>query len=102
MTGIIEDPHRHEAHVLTDDLGPTPTTGAKYGKPLAVVKPGSAEEVAAVVVKLCAETGTPIVPQAGNTGLVAAVACPTRGRQLVLNVVAPEPRAGSRHRQQHP
>jgi FAD/FMN-containing dehydrogenase len=35
----------------------------------AVVRPGSTAEVAAVV-RACAETSTPIVPQGGNTGLV--------------------------------
>jgi D-lactate dehydrogenase (cytochrome) len=38
------------------------------GKPLAVVKPGSTGEVAAVM-KLCADTRTAVVPQGGNTGL---------------------------------
>src|SRR5690349_3291087 len=33
-----------------------------------VVRPANTEEVAAVV-RLCAEAGTPIVPQGGNTGL---------------------------------
>jgi FAD/FMN-containing dehydrogenase len=36
-----------------------------------VVRPASTEELAAVV-RLCAETGTPIVPQGGNTGLTGA------------------------------
>ena len=89
MTGIIEALKKTvgEAHVLTDDLGPYANDWRKkyYGKPLAVVKPGSAEEVAAVV-KLCAETGTPIVPQAGNTGLVGGGVPDESGRQLVLNV----------------
>src|SRR5262249_7501164 len=35
----------------------------------AVLRPGSAAEVAAIV-KLASETGTPIAPQGGNTGLV--------------------------------
>ena len=39
------------------------------GKALAVVRPGSTQEVAAVV-RACAAAGTPIVPQGGNTGLV--------------------------------
>lgn len=36
-----------------------------------VVRPSSTEELAAVV-RLCAETGTAIVPQGGNTGLTGA------------------------------
>jgi FAD/FMN-containing dehydrogenase len=39
------------------------------GRCLAVVRPGSTGEVAAVV-RLCAAAGLPIVPQGGNTGLV--------------------------------
>jgi FAD/FMN-containing dehydrogenase len=39
------------------------------GKAQAVVRPGSTAEVAALV-KLAAETGTILVPQGGNTGLV--------------------------------
>ncbi len=39
------------------------------GKALAVVRPGSTAEVAAVV-RLCAQHRTPIVAQGGNTGLV--------------------------------
>ena len=37
------------------------------GDALAVVRPASTAEVAAVV-RLCGETRTPIVPQGGNTG----------------------------------
>ncbi|MBY6092841.1 FAD-binding oxidoreductase [Maritimibacter alkaliphilus] len=43
-------------------------TGAQRAEPLAVVRAGSTEEVAAVV-KLANETGTPVVPIAGRTGL---------------------------------
>jgi len=43
--------------------------GLFKGACAAVVRPGSTAEVAAVVAA-CVETGTPIVPQGGNTGLV--------------------------------
>lgn len=43
--------------------------GLFTGTAAAVVRPGSTAEVADVV-RICAETGVPIVPQAGNTGLV--------------------------------
>lgn len=43
-------------------------THAYHWTPAAVVKPDSTEEVAAIV-KLARETGTPIVPVSGNTGL---------------------------------
>ena len=41
------------------------------GAAAAVVKPGSPEEVAAVL-RLCHEAGLPVVPQGGNTSLVGA------------------------------
>lgn len=47
----------------------TDWTGRFVGSTPAVVRPSSAEEVAAVV-RLCRETGTALVPQGGNTGLV--------------------------------
>ena len=40
-----------------------------HGKASAVVSPGSAQEVQAIV-RVCSEAGVPIVPQGGNTGLV--------------------------------
>lgn len=55
------------------------------GKALAVVRPGSTQEVAAVV-RACAETGTPIVPQGGNTGLVGGSTPDASGTQLVLSL----------------
>jgi FAD/FMN-containing dehydrogenase len=44
-------------------------TGRFRGSPRAVVRPGSAAEVADVVA-LCRDSGVAIVPQGGNTGLV--------------------------------
>ena len=61
-----------DAGLLTDaqDIAPHAVDWRKRyrGEALAVVKPASTEEVAAVV-KLCAETRTAVVPQGGNTGL---------------------------------
>ena len=45
--------------------------GNYVGAAAAVVKPGSVEEVAAVL-RLCHEAGLPVVPQGGNTSLVGA------------------------------
>lgn len=42
--------------------------GRYQGTPLCVVRPGTRDEVARVV-SLCAEAGSPMVPQGGNTGL---------------------------------
>jgi FAD/FMN-containing dehydrogenase len=50
-----------------------------------VVRPGSTEEVAAVV-RLCAAAGTPIVPQGGNTGLVVGGVPDASGREVVLSL----------------
>ena len=46
-----------------------PWRGEGMGEAVLVALPKTAEEVAAIV-KHCAETGTSIIPQAGNTGLV--------------------------------
>jgi len=77
------------AHVLTDpaDTMPYATDSRKrwFGKALAVVKPGTTEEVAAVV-RLCAETRTPIVPQGGNTSLCGGATPDASGGQLVLSL----------------
>src|SRR5262245_38815471 len=62
------------SHVLTD---PSVTesyavdwTGRFRGATPAVVRPGSTDEVAAVM-RVCARHGAAVVPQGGNTGLVA-------------------------------
>ena len=56
-----------------------------FGRPLAVVRPGSTAEVAGVV-GLCAETRTAIVPQGGNTGLCGGATPDGSGEQLLLNL----------------
>jgi FAD/FMN-containing dehydrogenase len=55
------------------------------GKALAVVRPGSTEEVAAVV-RLCQESRIPIVPQGGNTGLVLGSVPDASGTAIVLSL----------------
>ncbi len=55
------------------------------GKALAVVRPGSTAEVAAVV-QACARHGTALVPQGGNTGLVGGGVPDASGRQLLLSL----------------
>jgi len=55
------------------------------GQALAVVRPGTTAEVAAVV-RLCNEHGVAIVPQGGNTGLVGASVPDASGTQLLLNL----------------
>jgi len=55
------------------------------GRALAVVRPASSAEVAAVV-KACAASGTSIVPQGGNTGLVVGSVPDDSGTQVVLSL----------------
>src|SRR5262249_59854844 len=55
------------------------------GAPLGVVKRGDTAEVAAIV-RLCAETRTPIVPQGGNTGLCGGATPDASGQQLIVNL----------------
>lgn len=54
------------------------------GNALAVVRPGSTEEVAAVL-RACADAGVGVVPQGGNTGLVGG-SVPTDG-EVVLSTL---------------
>jgi FAD/FMN-containing dehydrogenase len=55
------------------------------GKALAVVRPGTVAEVAAVV-RACAGHRTSLVPQGGNTGLVGASVPDGSGSQVVLSL----------------
>ncbi len=74
--------------VLSDgDLGAWEQDWRKRwrGKALAVVRPGTPYEVAQVL-KLCAEHGTSVVPQGGNTGLVGGGVPDASGRQVLLSL----------------
>ena len=76
------------ANVLTDgDLTPWVQDWRKRetGKALAVVRPGSTPEVAAVV-KACAAARVSIVPQGGNTGMVVGSTPDASGTQVVLSL----------------
>jgi FAD/FMN-containing dehydrogenase len=55
------------------------------GKALAVVRPGSTAEVAAVV-KACAAARVSMVPQGGNTGMVVGSTPDASGTQVVLSL----------------
>ena len=59
--------------------------GNYVGSSSLVVRPANTQEVADVV-KLCAETGTPIVPQGGNTGMVGGSVPDTSGAAIVLSL----------------
>ncbi len=58
----ITDPLEQEGYLVEE-------RGLYHGRTAAVLRPGSVEEVSAILT-LANETGTPIVPQGGNTGLV--------------------------------
>ena len=55
------------------------------GRALAVVRPGSTDEVAAVV-RVCAGAGIAIVPQGGNTGLCGGATPDASGRAVILSL----------------
>lgn len=80
-----------EAHVLTatshGDLSAWERDWRRrwHGRALAVVRPASTSEVAAVV-RACAAHGTPLVPQGGNTGLVGGGVPDTSGSQVLLSL----------------
>ena len=59
--------------------------GNYIGKTALVVRPANTQEVADVV-KLCAWTRTPIVPQGGNTGMVGGGVPDTSGTAIVMSL----------------
>ena len=76
------------AHVLTEgDLAAYEQDWRRRerGRALAVVRPASTAEVAAVV-RACAAQGVAIVPQGGNTGLSVGSVPDVSGRQVVLSL----------------
>src|SRR3954471_10628159 len=76
--GIITDPRDTEPYVVD-------WRGFYRGATPAVVRPASTEEVAAVV-RICAQAGTPIVPQGGNTGMAGGATPSPAGDQIVLSL----------------
>jgi FAD/FMN-containing dehydrogenase len=59
--------------------------GVYRGAAAAVVRPADTAQVAAVM-KLCADTGTPLVPQGGNTGMCGASVPNAGGGEIVLTL----------------
>ena len=70
-----------------DDMAPylEERRGLYFGKAAAMVRPGSTEEVAAVM-KLAHETDTIVVPQGGNTGLVGGQTPDQSGKAVILSL----------------
>ena len=80
------------ANVLTHDDPTTDLTAweldwrkRERGRALAVVRPASTDEVAAVV-KACAAARVAMVPQGGNTGMVVGSTPDASGQQVVLSL----------------
>jgi FAD/FMN-containing dehydrogenase len=59
--------------------------GEFHGRTPALLRPGSAAEVAAIL-RLASDTGTGIVPQGGNTGLVGGQIPDASGSQLLVSL----------------
>ena len=59
--------------------------GRVHGRTRAILSPASAEEVAEIV-RLAAELRVPLVPQGGNTGMVAGATPPADGSALLLSL----------------
>jgi FAD/FMN-containing dehydrogenase len=59
--------------------------GLYQGRPLAVTRPSTVAEVAAVVT-LCASSGAPVVPQGGNTSMVGGATPSAAGTAVVLSL----------------
>src|ERR1700756_1537021 len=55
------------------------------GRALCVLRPGSVAEVSALLA-LCNETGTPVVPQGGNTGLVGGGVPDASGKEVLITL----------------
>ncbi|MBH0236251.1 FAD-binding oxidoreductase [Methylobrevis albus] len=76
-------------HALTDpaDIAPylVEWRDLYRGVTPVVLRPGSVAEVAAIL-KLAHETGTPIIPQSGNTGLVGGQTPDCSGREVLLSL----------------
>lgn len=77
-------------HVLVDAGASAPylTDWRKryHGTALAVVRPATTQEVARVVAA-CAATGTPMLPQGGNTGLVGGSTPDAGGKTVLISLL---------------
>ena len=87
LRGIVGAPHvlTHEDPATDLSAWERDWRQRAHGRALAVVRPGSTAEVAAVV-RACAAAGASIVPQGGNTGLVVGSVPDGSGTQVVLSL----------------
>lgn len=84
LRGVVGPTHVHLAGQEVDALS-TDWRGLRRGRPLCLVLPASTEEVAAVV-RLCAAARVGIVPQGGNTSMVAGATPDESGRRVLLSL----------------
>ncbi len=75
--GIIRDPD--QARYTSD------WSGEHHGRPLAIIRPDSTGQVAAAL-RVCNAAGLPVVPQGGNTGLVAGGVPSDTGTEILLSL----------------
>ena len=84
FAGIVGPPH-----ALTGDNDVAPYLkewrGRWTGRTACVLRPGSTAEVAAIL-RLASQTGTPVVPQGGNTGLVGAQIPDMSGDAVIVSL----------------
>jgi len=75
--------------LLTDkaDFGPYASDwrGLRHGTPLAVARPASANEVAAIL-RACGVAGVSVVPQGGHTSMAIGATPNSTGEELVLSL----------------
>src|ERR1700739_3895950 len=76
--GWTTDPAELAPHLLEE-------RGIYRGRSPLMVKPASPAEVAAVVA-ICAATGTPLVPQGGNTGMMGGATPFERGDEVLISM----------------
>ncbi len=84
LRGVVGAAHVHTAGQEVDALS-TDWRGLRRGRPLCLVLPATTGEVAAVV-RLCAAAAVGIVPQGGNTSMVAGATPDASGRQVLLSL----------------
>ncbi|MFN3473801.1 MAG: FAD-binding oxidoreductase [Blastomonas sp.] len=90
LTALVDTLHSvvGDKGLTTDpsDLAPwlTDWRGRYHGAAVAMVAPANPEELREIV-RLAARTGTPLVPQGGNSGMVGGATPDSRGRALLLS-----------------
>src|SRR3954451_21089669 len=74
----VTDPAEQQGYLVEN-------RGLYHGRTPVVLRPGSTAEVSQIL-KLANESGTPIVPQGGNTGLVGGQTPSESGAEILLSL----------------